>query len=569
LFRPLALFQRTPRQPSWPIELQQIIEDLERLNQSTEQDFLSIGEKLMGFRSTARQVAADTLALTDLISGKQGRNASDALTRMLDHSKELDARIERSGQALVQVHALSSRIRQGFGGLRNTVSVFRTLCTLTRIETSRLGNTGADFGDLAAEVIPLSELIQSSGEGVLEASAMLDTGVQAAMHSGSDLQVRQLRDLPALIAGVLQGLDAFEERRRRAAELSILQAAQYRDLCDAIDGVVTELQFHDITRQQVEHVIDALRDLRDGNSDSRMILALQSAQLSSTSATFASSIERMERDLDHFATRVQEMTEATRALMGMSSGDHDSFFLQMEGHFNDILKLLASCGETESEINAAAASLGSTIGGMCQSVHKIREIEISIQRISINATLRATQIGAGGDPLSVIAAVMLRLATESNLNTESAADALDEMKGAADRAAGSRSETRELAGEIRGAIAELHGASESSFSRVNEIADLGAQLAAEIGPVREGFYAGRLFDQVVTRARAQLERLHAQVPQGVSKGTGLDRLARQYSMQTERDVHESIVQGAEFAVLAVVPSTAQADGDLGDNVELF
>jgi hypothetical protein len=144
------------------------------------------------------------------------------------------------------------------------------------------------------------------------------------------------------------------------------------------------------------------------------------------------------------------------------------------------------------------------------------------------------------------------------------------MKEAADRAAGSRSETGELTGEIRGAIAELHRASESSFSRVNEIADLGAQLATEIGPVREGFSAGPLFDQVVTRARAQLERLQAQAAQGASKGTALARLAGQYTMQTERAVHESVVEGAEFAVpTAVAPSRAQAEGDLGDNVELF
>jgi hypothetical protein len=67
--------------------------------------------------------------------------------------------------------------------------------------------------------------------------------------------------------------------------------------------LVTSLQFHDIKRQQVEHIVGALRKLRGGNPDSppkdaQVIISLQSAQLAGTAATFASSIERMERDLE-------------------------------------------------------------------------------------------------------------------------------------------------------------------------------------------------------------------------------------------------------------------------------
>ena len=174
----------------------------------------------------------------------------------------MDAGIEQSGQALEEVHDLSARIRLAFAGIGNTVSTFRTLCTLTRIETSRLGDTGGDFGDLAAEVRPLSESIQTSGEGVLEASSQLDQGVQAAIRSASELRVRQLKELPALIDGVIDGLKAFEERRQRAAESSARQAAEYEALCDAAGNVVRSVQFHDITRQQIEHVMEALRQLR-------------------------------------------------------------------------------------------------------------------------------------------------------------------------------------------------------------------------------------------------------------------------------------------------------------------
>jgi hypothetical protein len=210
-----------------------IITDLEELNGSTERDFLAVGEKLMTFRATARQVASDMAGLTELISGEHGRRASRALSEILEQTKEIDGRIERSGQAFEVVRELSGRIRLAFGGLRNTVSVFRTLCTLARIETSRLRSTGVGLADLAAEIMPLSESIQASGEGILQAASRLIEAVQSTIQNGSDLRLRQLRELPTLVSGITGSLQSWEERQRRAAESSVRHAAQYAALCEA------------------------------------------------------------------------------------------------------------------------------------------------------------------------------------------------------------------------------------------------------------------------------------------------------------------------------------------------
>ncbi len=592
------LITRTPgdRRPTgdgWAAALEQIIADLEGLNGCTERDFLTVGEKLMESRSTARRIASDMTALTELVSGEHSRNASHALTRMLEHSREMDARTERSGQALGDLRALSSRIRLAFAGLRNTVSVFRTLCTLTRIETSRLGSTGAGFGDLAAEVGPLSEIIQSSGEGVLEASTRLDQSIQSTIRSSSDLRARQRRELPALIDGVMDGLKAFEERQQRAVESSARQAAGYESVCDAIDGVVESVQFHDITRQQIEHVVQALRQVRSESEsgrgkldcmspDARAILALQSSQLAGAAGIFASSIERMEHDLEGISLRMRDMSEAGRTLIGISADDHDSYFLRRESQFAAILEMLASCTAAQAEMQSTAANLDATIGGMRDSVAGIRGIEIRIQRIAINATIRAAHIGSAGNALNAIAGVMERLNIDSGKNTEDAAGTLDAMSEASRRVCGSvesgtshtRANINEIVGEMQRTIVELHSSSESSFSRANQIAALSGRLAKHIGAVRNGFSAGLLFARVVNHARAELDGIAAQGGQncleGIAQTQQLAGLARHYTMQIERDVHESLLgepavgAPAEEALGAVL-----ADGDLGENVELF
>jgi len=581
-----------PRANGWEAGVERVARDLESLNRSTERDFLAVGEKLMEFRSTARRIASDMAALTELISGEQARNASRALNRTLDHSREMDARIGRSGQALVRVGGLSSHVRLNFAGLRNTVAVFRTLCTLTRIETSRLGDIGAGFGDLAAEVKPLSESIRSSGESILESSERLEGGVQLAILNGSGLRAKQLRELPAMIGGAIDGLQSFDERRQRAVETSARQAVQYGELCGAVDDLVESVQFHDITRQQIEHVAQALRHLHGqcgsgpGNPNlappgARAVLTLQCSQLAGAAGVFAASVERIERDLESIAGRALEMAEASSALMGISAGDQDSFFLRMEGHLTGILRMLGICSAAQTEMERTAANLEETVAKMRESVAGIREVEIRIERIAINAMIRATHIGAAGNALNVIAEVMQGLAVDSNTATEDAAATLAAMSGAAGgvsgpAAEGERLEAGQVIGEMRHTILELHSSSESSFSRVNQIASLGARLAEDIGAVRGGFSAGRLFSEVVGRARGELERIGAQAGLAPENGVAaaaerqMDGLAGRYTMQNERDVHQSAAGGSASAPApAAATAATPADGWLGDNVELF
>ena len=603
----------------------QVIKDLENLNSLTERDFLKVGEKLMEFRSTARQIASDMAAVSELIAGEHGRSASHALTRVLEHSSEMDARMEQSGRAMAEVRDLSGRIRLAFAGLRNRVSVFRTLCTLTQIETSRLGNSGVDFGDLATEVRPLSETIQSSGEGILEAASRLDQGVRSAIRSGSSLKARQLKELPALIDGITKNLKAFEEWRQRAVESSARQADQYGLVCDAIEGLVRSIQFHDITRQQIEHVAEALGELcaesQNGRNSSksypphaRVVLTVQSSQLSGAASVFASSIESMERDLESIAGQVRDMAKASRELVSNSTDDRGSFFLRMQEDLSAILKMLSTCSAAQADLQSTARKLDGVIAGMQSSVAEIGGIEIRIQRIATNATIRASHIGAAGDALNVIAGVMRGVALDSNADTEDVAATLCQMSATSgsvqgvsvpgdsgQAASGASAGTDEVIEEMKRTVLELHASSESSFSRVDEIAALGARLAGDIDAVRGGFSAGALFAEVVGRAMGELQRMGTQaaasslggasslaggssLARGSSLAGGssleglevtqtphLDRVAQHYTMQHERDIHQSVTGGSPIAEVAPieVSNIALKDGDFGDNVELF
>src|SRR5450755_4233812 len=119
--------------------LEPVITDLQALNRQTEQDFLTVGGKLMEFTAAARQISADMTALSELISGEESRHTSQVLTRVLEQSLLIEARAEAGDQTLAAVYEANRRIGSTFRSFRDTVSVFQVLGSLTRIETSRLG----------------------------------------------------------------------------------------------------------------------------------------------------------------------------------------------------------------------------------------------------------------------------------------------------------------------------------------------------------------------------------------------------------------------------------------------
>jgi hypothetical protein len=580
--------------PDSAARLERVTADLEELNRRTEQGFLSIGGRLVDFAALARQLSADLAAVSELFFGKEGGHASQVLASVLEQSRQVEACAVDSGRRLAEVCESARRIGRTFRAFRDTISVFRVLGSLTRIETARLGNAGGEFGNLAEEVGALTRGIELGGESILELSSSLQSEMQSALGKIAHLRASELGDLPSLIAGVMANLESLEDRQRRAGEASLRQAAGYEGVSAAIADLITAIQFHDITRQQIEHVADALRRLegqfREGRNarqgvppDTRAVLALQISQLRNAEQIFAASAGRIERDLMGIADRVRGMTDAGATLLDAPADGRDSIFLQTEGRFTGILEVAGRCAQAQAETQSVLAKLREATGRMRDAVTEIRGIEIRIRRIAINATIRAVQIGAAGSALSVVADVMQRVAADSSSITGEVAGDLEAIGWAADSLssgsgsmeAGQNSSQGGVLAEMRAAILDLHSSTERSFSRFHQIAALSSRLSADIHSVQGAFSAGALFSETIQRARRALEEVGRQAGfANLADAAGAGRLEdfeKHYTMQTERDVHDSVATGdpAGRPAPASPRAATASEEDLGENVELF
>ena len=565
--------------------------NLDLLNHDTEQYFLKIGAKLAGFIDTVNLISSELGALEESISGEHGLRASHALTCALDRAVEMAAHSGAGSDILGDLRRETDQLKRTLTAFKGTVSTFRILGVLTRIETARLGNAGTEFGTLADDVKSLTAEVQSRVANALDSAGLLISPIEHALQNA--------KNLPSVISNLSASLASFRDIQNRVQISAARLGVQYAAISDGFKRLIVSMQFHDITRQQIEHVIGMLARLCSESEssngtistdtrDTATIVALQSSQLADAGRKFAASVAAIEHSLDEVAAHVLAMLEESRTLSGLSADEKDSFFLKMEEGSRAILGSLGRCSEAEAANRATSGSLSETIGRMRGPIEEIQAIESQMKRMGMNARIQSAQTGAAGDALGVLAASIQQLALDSTRRSESLINVLESMSEAAlhlskEGAPASASADGGQVGyleEMRSAVEQLHTSSERSFAQINQIVARGTSLREDLAATRRTFSVGAVFAETISRAQAMLKEVGVATGSVSSSDDGrdtarrLDDYAAHYTMQSELDVHHRITKAAARTVSraiqakqSILPSAESKE--LGDNVEFF
>ncbi len=165
----------------------------------------------------ANLISSELTALGSLISGEQGRGASDALTAALDRSERRSTKHseDRKGE-LDGMRQQADQLRRTLAEFQKIISNFHTLGVLTRIESARLQTAGSDFGNLADDMKALAGEVSARVQSALETAASLIIPIESALRDIRALEEGQSRDLPSVISTVEANLSSFREIQERA-----------------------------------------------------------------------------------------------------------------------------------------------------------------------------------------------------------------------------------------------------------------------------------------------------------------------------------------------------------------
>jgi len=547
--------------------LREVSATLEALNHTTEKDFLVVGSRLMDLHSTSRELADLSQSIAGRISGSTGDRLLASLERLVAEVDSMETARGR-GESLQQMVAACDQLRHALARMEQSVMTFQVLSMLTRVETARVAMGGDDWQSLAAEVKSMSgdigQQVAHTDTAAESLAALLADGHRTVAQS----EEREMRLMRAVAERLMREAEAFRARRRVAGECSSRVVASYREIARAIETLATGIQFHDITRQQIEHTVSTLREAGARPSSVPSVAGLEGAQLRATQASFLGSVESIRESLLRIGEQVRGISSETADLLKNARSQGESFFAAMETGGREALQAMAGCRAAESRIHEVTVSSRNTLEEAAGRVSNLESIGVAVERLALNAGIRATHLCGAGDPLSVLAAAVKALATETAAESSEMNRLIGEMQsvvGSFAAKVAARDTTPDVAEDLKRAIAEIHESVDVTSTQLDRIGDQAGRLSRELSEAGAAFSVDRRFREVVEAAIATLDELHGGAP--IEDREVIDRAASRYTMHSERLVHGRFrVSGGVEPER--VPAAANADS-LGDNVELF
>jgi methyl-accepting chemotaxis protein len=579
-------------------ELGWAIDRLRQLTESTEGDFLRLGEQVQEFFIAAQSMTDQGTQVVELVSGQAVQEATRHLESLVDDTKQRfkksQAGFEQSLKILAAVRKEADLACRPLAGFQQMVMGLRVLGISTRMESARLQGQDEGFQFLAEEVSRLSDTIKEQTEGMASQLGSLTTRLDETLGSMGGLGDSLKNDVGNLVAVVGKSLGELRDRRGHSELIAARMAANAREVHANIAEVVSSMQFHDITRQRLEHVREALSTLIDGKPGATPaeVCGLQGALLNHAIEELGQAAQTMQTSLRGIAGSVRQVAQEARLLMQGEDPQALSFPERLEADLSRITDIASQMEQALSRLWNLVESVVGTLEQVGSSLRSIDSISYSIKFVALNAAIKSARLGGQGAALESLAQAIQHLSAEAQTTTKALGGVLDNMgqsarslRRAMESDAGPGDQTTQILGGVLGSI---RSGSAACDKLLGELEHHGRDLARRLEDGAAGIEFHLSIQAGVSEVMGCFEAFlgnraeYRHGPIAASGGTAV--LAQRYTMASERQVHQawSMVTGGS-SMPGPVPveehkaapaeqhagSAPQEHLELGDNVELF
>lgn len=560
---------------------------LRELNGVTENDFLFTGQQLDAILSRVNSVSQISMRIASSISGDEIKMNMEGLRHSLDAIEDVFAQSQQNmrgnADSLSKTLGLVTAASDPLSSFAQTVKHLRIFGVATKIESARIQSADNSFYLLAEDVERLSHVIHGRSGDISKGLSHLQASIETRIATISSLKEREYVKTQKTIDRIGSILSELSEKRSLSAKTAQVLVDQSKDISQAISDVVASLQFHDITRQQIEHVVETLEEVRllgiDQETTSDEILDmisrvadLQIKQLANAKGELLSAVERVIDELRGVENTIADMSKETKAILGITAGSSLSVVTEIMTSLSAVLAFFAENANTEKKASEALKEVSQTIDELSEFTTQIEEIGSEIELIALNAQIKAARTDGDGDALGVIAKAIAGLSEGAKSQTSAVTTVLNGISSfALDRRA--VKEGAAIDAKVKQVAEEATQLSESA-KLINESAALlikdlereTDELTRQINAILVGITAHVRADSAI---RDVIERLNSiavescqAAPETKSKKVKeyLDSVTDRYTMIQERQVHRSYTKD---------PDNSIGHDGLGDNVELF
>jgi methyl-accepting chemotaxis protein len=590
----------------WYSRIDPAIETLRRMAGTTEEEFLQIGSQLQSFYQRSADITGMANQLVSVVSGDTMTSLTARLQQMMvdmeAYLATARARSSQSCKTMERVQHFLEMLLEPMNGFQKMNKSLRMLSISTKIESARLGELGSGFVNLAMDVEKLSHQVNEKSSVILEHQHLLTdliTKNLAAIHS---TEIEEDALVSATLKDTTANLAELVAVNLRCSEFGGTVSTISAEVTESISEVVSSMQMHDMTRQQLEHVVEALERLSgeltqvsaaevDSDTVRRVVVEsgdvceLQEAQLRFASGELYSAVCTILENLRDIARKQSVVAQETATITGSTGVEGTSFVEVMSRGMSAVTAVLTSCAWADQNMAAAVKVVAQTVDEIAVFVTNIESIGSEIELIALNSQIKAALTGPEGAALGVLAEAIKRLSDEAVRQTSSVSDTLGSIHVATEHLMVNAEneedqlDTRiavmqdELA-EILRTMADMNGEMLSVLSglndHVNSLTDdvEDATSRVDVHERTKIISDGVLSDleQIVFQSR-QIEPASSEFKEN------LRHMEEHYTMESERHIHEAIARKRGGLGMASAQASAKSstvdDSEFGDNFDLF
>src|SRR5579863_8850207 len=506
---------------------------LDRMLSESEITITSIGSE---FQILAREVdALLSVAASALESIDKGsiETIPTKVKRLVTTSDRFIQKRFEATSAILDVvkdeQKLLERLSQLNAGNRRIARETRMLGLLTSIESGRLGESGSKFQYLAGE-------LRGFAETVTHSSTELDGHAGGRRRAIQKSQHKLASALPC-IRSEFEGIEAMFEQALSEVRLSVNELAAcperlhccVESVASQIEGVVSAIQSHDITRQQAEHVCDGLETISlAAQEDSppwdrpevATRLSIQVLQLKNIKESMAAWASQIDACLGNIA--------------GVSSSELASIgplvIQQEQGLSSQLIRikdLEHECEKDGGEVESALSGLSSLIEMIADHLKSSRQIRERMQLLSFNSIIEANSLGSEAVVMLEISKNVTRVSrvwSEMTDRSEATMEEILNLVGLAEAGMKALCQ-RDDDGldcaqvEIKEALRNLKATAEAVVGSAMQITDLTSSLYDKIEGIRVNTHLLNGFVKTIEEALEQVESVHHEI-EAESPGIG-------------------------------------------------
>lgn len=575
--------------PAWTEVIDDAIGSLEALNASTEEGFLTAGARLQEIFTRIMGISG---GLTDVISAFTSEANGDLRARLHGVTKTASRLLDNFESTSTNAAAHLKQMRTAMEDLPDTlkefdrlVSQLRIMGITTRIETERLGLTHMGFEHLAEDVTTLGETISVKAKEVQSSLRSITSIVRGNEQNLVHLRQKHADLRKSVIHTMDSDMQLLSEKHEILMKVVENVSTHSQDAMQTLNLIVGAIQFHDITRQQIEHVIEALRDLRrehpDGDTAAAshliVVCGIEPAQLASARTEFTEAVLSMISSFGSLAATVKVMQSESREAIGSSGSEGETFFSVVGENLRSVTQALGEGERTIHEFLEALEEIDKVVQKMKRYMEEMSEVGVEVELLALNSRVRAAKALERGAALGVIAERIQQISTVSQSHIETVVASIaalvaetEEMKQIAMNA----ERTRTAGTSIASMTADLDEMSRIFESNSASAADvlgrtdalsgvLGTELEELAGLIRRSRTEIDVTQRIEEDLRVLESEARASAPDAVIEESArmLEEMRARYTMHSERDIHAAYLEGR-------MPGEAGA-GQPDSSIELF